>query len=136
MDGHERRVECATYTHARRHPMVLGKIGDWTPPFQLTMPQIGVIVGAVLLETWLWRYWGAHLPAPLAITLFVTVPIILAWVVRHARVEGRSLIRFAGGAVAYMLRPRSGRAGGRSSRPAPPSALHRYRILVQEATPK
>jgi hypothetical protein len=33
-------IICATYTHARRHPMVLGNIGGWTPPWQLKLVDV------------------------------------------------------------------------------------------------
>ena len=44
----DQSIQCATYTHARRHPMVLGSIGGWSPPFQLTMTQLGVLLASVL----------------------------------------------------------------------------------------
>jgi hypothetical protein len=132
MDGLEDRVPCATYTHARRLPMVLGKLGDWTPPFQLTMPQVVVLIVTVLVETQTWRFWAPQLPGVAATVVFITVPILLAWAVRHARVEGRSLARFAAGAITYLARPRSGRAGGRVYRQARPAVLARYRIYVEE----
>lgn len=136
MEGLDGRVACATYTHARRHPMVLGKLGDWTPPFQLTMPQVAVILGTLLVEAQTWRLWGPKLPTAGAITVFIGVPILLAWVVRHARVEGRSLIRFAGGALTYLVRPRLGRVRGRSYRHARPAALARYVTYVEEGPPR
>lgn len=98
------RLACATYTHARRHPMVLGKIGDWTPPFQLTLPQLVVIVVVLGLEYLTWDLWAARLPLIPALILFLGLPVGLAWVVRRARVEGRSLLRTAMGWLAYLVR--------------------------------
>lgn len=132
MEGLDGRVACATYTHARRHPMVLGKLGDWTPPFQLTMPQVAVLLGTALVEAQTWRYWGAKLPTAGEVAVFITVPILLAWVVRHARVEGRSLVRFAAGAITYLVRPRTGWVRGRGYRSARPAVLARYRTYVEE----
>jgi hypothetical protein len=126
------RVACATYTHARRHPMVLGKIGDWTPPFQLTMAQVGVLLGTLLVETQTWRYWGPKLNPTVAILVFIGIPTALAWAVRKARVEGRSLIRAVGGGLAYLARPRQGRAGGRGYRAARPSVWTIHRAYVAD----
>jgi hypothetical protein len=131
-DRGDDRVACATYTHARRHPMVLGKIGDWTPPFQLTMAQVGVLLGMFLVETQTWRFWGPKLNPTVAIALFVGVPSLLAWGVRKARVEGRSLIRAVAGWFAYMARPRQGRAAGRSCRPPRLSVWATYCVYVAD----
>jgi hypothetical protein len=131
-DRSDDRVACATYTHARRHPMVLGKIGDWTPPFQLTMAQVGVLLGTLLVETQTWRYWGPKLNPTVAILVFIAIPAALAWAVRKARVEGRSLARAVAGWFAYLARPRAGRAGGRGYRPARPSVWSIHRVYVAD----
>ena len=62
-------ITCATYTHARRHPMVLGKIGGWRPPFQLTLPQLGVFIVAFLLMVRLWPLWAGFLSPIIAVAL-------------------------------------------------------------------
>jgi hypothetical protein len=116
----EHRIVCATYTHARRHPLVLGQIGGWTPPFQLTLTQIGVLLVALFLEVRTWRWWGAHLPRVLAVVAAVGVPALLAWAVRRARIEGRSVPRAALAWFIFLLTPRRGRVGGRPDRPARP----------------
>jgi conjugation transfer TcpE-like protein len=128
-------VACATYTHARRHPMVLGKIGDWTPPFQLTMAQVGVLLGVLFLEVQTWRYWGGHLHPVLAVAVFIGLPGGLAWAVRRARIEGRSLPRAVAGWMIFLARPRAGRVGGRAYRPARSSALARYSTYVAAGDP-
>lgn len=133
MDDHaDRRMACATYTHARRHPMVLGKIGDWTPPFQLTMAQVGVLLAVLLVEAQTWRYWGPKLEPTVAVLVFVCVPLGLAWAVRKARVEGRSLVRFFAGWLAYLARPRAGRSGGRSYRQRRARTWSIYRAYVAD----
>ena len=127
-----RRIECATYTHARRHPMVIGQIGGWTPPFQLSLPQVVVLVGAYLVEAWTMRWWGGLLPRPLMVIVAVGVPCLLAWAVRSARIEGRSLARAAVGYLAYAAMPRTGHVGGRPYRPARPADLRRSRAYVTD----
>lgn len=126
----DEHIMCATYTHARRHPMVLGSIGGWTPPFQLTVAQIVVLVVSFLVEQQTWRWWGHMLPRLIAAPLVVAVPCLLAWVVRRTRIEGRSLARFALGWLAHAVAPSGGRVRGRSYRPAWPSAPFSHRIYV------
>ncbi len=116
-------ILCATYTHARRHPMVLGNIGGWTPPFQLTLVQVGVLLGSYLFEVQTWRWWGAHLPRIVGIVVAAGIPCLLAWAVRRTRLEGRSLPRLALGWLRYLAAPKGGLVGGRPYRPARPVAL-------------
>jgi hypothetical protein len=123
-------IGCATYTHARRHPMVLGNIGGWTPPFQLTVTQLVVLVVTYGIEMQTWRWWGELLPRRLAMVVALVLPCILAWIVRRTRVEGRSLPRLARGWLALLAAPRRGRVGGRPIRPLRPSAPLRAGIYV------
>jgi hypothetical protein len=122
-------LQCATYTHARRHPMVLGHIGGWTPPFQLTLPQIGVIFGTFWFEGQTWRFWGAYLPRTVGFALVISLPVVLAWVVRRTRIEGRSLPRALLGYASLLWTPKDGQVGGRpnrESRAAHPGLTHVY----------
>jgi hypothetical protein len=117
------QIMCATYTHARRHPMVLGRIGGWTPPFQLSLTQLGVVVAALLVETQTYRWWGQWIPKLLGLVVIVGFPCGLAWAVRSARVEGRGLPRAAVAYLSMLWLPRDGQVGGRpykESRPARP----------------
>jgi hypothetical protein len=117
-DESERQIVCATYTHARRHPMVLGKIGDWTPPFQLTLAQVGVLLAIPWLEVQTWRFWGAYLPRSAGFVVAIAVPCAATWAVRRARVEGRSLARSVFGWFHFAWTPRGGQVGGKAYRPA------------------
>lgn len=112
-DGPREQIVCATYTHARRHPLVLGNIAGWTPPFQLSLPQMGVLVVVFLLEMQTWRLWAPLLPRSVALVVAVGLPCGLAWAVRRARVEGRSLARTGLGWLMLLSTPASGRVGGR-----------------------
>src|SRR5688572_19420529 len=88
-------ITCATYTHARRHPMVLGRIAGWTPPFQLTISQLAVLLVMFLVLVWTWHLWGPLVPGSSGVLVVVGVPSGAAWAARRARVEGRSLPRAA-----------------------------------------
>ncbi|MGA4844783.1 hypothetical protein ACOBQB_00205 [Streptomyces sp. G5(2025)] len=108
-----------TYTGARRHPWVLGKIGDWTLPLgpytpaQLTIAAVGIYI---LIKTFSW--WAPTLgPAPL-IVLGVAV-----WLARASRVGGRSPLWVAYGWMVFALQPAGGRVNGRTVRPSRPQAL-------------
>lgn len=124
------QVVCATYTHARRHPLVLGNIAGWTPPFQLSLPQLAVLVVLFVVEMQTWRLWGPLLPRSVAIIAAIAVPCGLAWMVRRARVEGRTLARAAVGWLMLLSTPRAGRVGGRPYQPAGPTDMRRTRVFV------
>ncbi|MGH9214304.1 MAG: TcpE family conjugal transfer membrane protein [Acidimicrobiales bacterium] len=117
IDEPDAEIVCATYTHARRHPMVMGQIGGWTPPFQLTLTQLAVLVITFIVETQTWRWWGQMLPRLVGIVVALGLPCVLAWVVRRTRLEGRSLVRYAVGWVTLISTPHGGRVGGRAYRP-------------------
>jgi hypothetical protein len=124
------KIICATYTHARRHPLVLGHIAGWTPPFQLSLPQLGVLVVVVLVEMKTWRLWGPLLPRSVAVMVAVGLPCGLAWAVRRARAEGRSLARTVLGWVMLLSTPRAGRVGGRPYQPARAADLRKALVFV------
>lgn len=117
-DEPDATITCATYTHARRHPMVMGQIGGWTPPFQLTLTQLAVLLVTLLIETQTWRWWGHLLPRLVGVVVALGVPCALAWAVRRTRLEGRSLPRVARGWLTLISMPHGGRVGGRAYRPS------------------
>ena len=124
------RITCATYTHARRHPMVIGQIAGWTPPFQLTPTQIVVLLVSVLVESQTWRWWGPHMPRSTAVLVALGVPCLLTWTVRRGRLEGRSVMRTTAGWLLFWTRPRGGRVGGRGYRPARPRLLPTAPVFI------
>lgn len=121
-DDSDDQIVCATYTHARRHPMVLGNIGGWTPPFQLTLVQVAVLMVTYVVEVQTWRYWGHVLPATVNVVVAAGVPCLLAWAVRRTRIEGRSLPRLVLGWLQFAAVPRTGVVSGRPYRPARPAS--------------
>lgn len=133
-DAHE-PIVCATYTHARRHPMVLGQIGGWTPPFQLSITQIAVLLGVLLVEFQTWSFWARFLPGGLALVIAFVLPCLLAWAARRARLEGRSLVRTALGWLTFLSMPRTGRVGGRPYRSARAAPLGRSTVFVRPGSP-
>lgn len=129
-EGPREHIVCATYTHARRHPMVLGNIAGWTPPFQLSLPQLAVLVVVFLLEMQTWNTWAPLLPRTSAMIIAVGLPCALAWAVRRARVEGRSLLRTGLGWLMLLSTPSAGRVGGRPYRLARAARLGRAQVYV------
>jgi hypothetical protein len=105
-------LRCRTHTHARRFPLVIGKVGGYALPTPLTPAQVVVLLGTVALELATRRHW-ARFPGSLDLLVAMVLPLLLTWAVRHATVEGRSPLRFALGLLTYATRPRRGRRGGR-----------------------
>src|SRR3546814_13161797 len=57
-------VACASYTFARRHPKVLGRIGGWAPAGQLHVLEPRTLGTAVRGGVWLWGGWAPRLEPP------------------------------------------------------------------------
>lgn len=112
----ERMVEpalCASYTYARRHPKVLGRIGGWAPPVQLSFVQLATLAisfGALAVS---WDLWASILPPLIRLIVIVVLPSVACWAVRRSRIEGRSLARTAIGVATLACQPRTGTIAGR-----------------------
>lgn len=126
-------VECRSYTHARRHPAVIGKIGGWTLPSPVSPTQLGVLVGSFVFLVQTRRMWG-HLPPVLNLVVLAGLPIGLAWSVRHLRMEGRSPVRMAAGLASLVSSPPGGTRLGRPLRTKRPTSC-RGRVLVDPGPP-
>ncbi len=126
-DGLE-AIPCRSYTYARRHPAVIGKIGGWTLPSPVSPAQLGVLVGSFVLAVQTRRLW-AHLPPVMNLVVIAGLPLALAWAVRHLRMEGRSPVRMAAGLVSLLSAPPGGTRQGRPLRPKRPVGC-RGRVLV------
>lgn len=124
------QIVCATYTHARRHPTVLGQIAGWTPPVALSVPQLVVIVGGYWLEIVTWDWWARFVPGRASVLVAAVLPLLVAWVVRRTRIEGRSLPRAVLGWGTLLLAPRRGQVGGRAHRRPRPADLSRGCVFV------
>ena len=108
-----------SYTRARRHPWVLGKLAEWVLPLGPYTPAQLVVagVGAVaLIKTY---GWWAPVLGPLPPALLV----LAVWAVRSARIGGRVPAAALWGVTAALAQPRAGRIGGRTARDRPSSEL-------------
>lgn len=121
-------IACASYTHARRHPMVLGKIGGWSPPVQLSIAQVAVLVSGYGVLLWSWRLWAVG-PGSFNALFFAVAPWAPTWALRAVRIEGRDPVRTALGLLAYASSSRRGVCLGR---PVPAQRRRRWggRMLV------
>ncbi|MET9879263.1 hypothetical protein ABZZ36_32245 [Actinacidiphila glaucinigra] len=116
------------YTSARRHPWVLGKLGDWTLPFgPYTPAQLMVMTGGamVLIKTFSWWSWLGPLP--------VAGWGLSIWAVRGAKIGGRSPFAAAMGWLTLAALHPAGRIGGRAARDRRPRLL--TGVFVIEAAP-
>jgi hypothetical protein len=121
-DTEDARVACRVYTHARRHPVVVGNIqGLRIPP--MTPAQLGVLVGSLVVLT-LTRAWWAHLGTLGNSFVVMGVPLTLAWLVRSVRMEGRAPWRAGLGWLTLFAASRCGERLGRPERTYRPG---RYR---------
>ncbi|HMG45511.1 MAG TPA: TcpE family conjugal transfer membrane protein [Acidimicrobiales bacterium] len=123
-------IECATYTHARRHPIVVGQIGGWALPVQLTLTQIAVVAVVYLVEVWTWGLWSRFTPRGLDVLLAVALPVVLAWALRRVRIEGRSVPRALLAWLTLAAMPPQGYVVGRRHRPEPAVDLRSARTYV------
>ena len=130
LEEHARGIICATYTHARRHPRVLGRIAEWSMPFQVTFTQLGVFVASLLVVNKTWRYWGPTLPPSVGSILAVGAPVVLAWLARRVKIEGRSPLRAALGWVQLWTTPHAGHIAGRPAKPARGRDMGAARLYV------
>jgi hypothetical protein len=129
-DDEAQPIVCASYTHARRHPMVLGTIADWSLPFQVTITQIAVLLVGLVAVNQTWRFWAPLFPPVVATIAGVGLPVLVAWLARWVRVEGRSPLRAAWGWVQLWSAPPGGVIGGRPARERRVSDLSRHRMVV------
>ena len=113
----EDSVACRSYTHARRYPWVIGKIGGWNLPTQLSLAQLAAMGTGLLLVVQTRGLW-AHLPRMANLLVETAVPGTCGWATRHLRIEGRTPVRALAGLAAYAATPPLGRAQGRPLREA------------------
>lgn len=125
-------ITCRNFTSARRHPNVIGVIGGWALPWPVTPTQLGVLIGTFLVLLKTKAVWGAVLPGFATLTILGGLPLAAAWAVRYFRIEGRSPMRAAAGALAYLVRPRAGVLQGRAYRCPPPRRLDAGPVFVRD----
>jgi hypothetical protein len=105
-----------SYTHALRHPVIVGRVAGWSLPWAMSATQlaaVAVTAVALLMTRPVWAHFGGM--GDLA--LFTAVVVGVGWGVRTWRIEGRSPIRFAASFLSVAISPRS-RVGVRNGVPA------------------
>lgn len=123
-------IDCRVYTHARRHPVVIGNIqGLRIPP--VTPAQLAIGVGSLLLLTATYPIW-AHFGGAVNGFLIVAVPLGLAFAARALRVEGRAPWRAGLGWLMLMVAPRRGLRLGKPERTSLVERHYRRRTWIAE----
>ncbi|MDG4857052.1 hypothetical protein P8605_02565 [Streptomyces sp. T-3] len=106
------------YTSARRHPWVLGKVGDfriWLGPYNPAQIAVAVLGALLLITTVSW--WTALGPFPLVAW------VLAIWALRRPRIAGRSPMAAIGGYLMLLSKPPAGQIGGRPARDKKPTPL-------------
>jgi TcpE family len=127
-------IECRTYTHARKFPLVIGQIGGYYLPVPWTPAQLVVAVGTFIFLLMMRGVW-AHMGVAGNVAVIIVVPLLLAFLVRHLKIEGRSTARGLAGFARYLSRSRTGKLHGRPvGRPAA-HRRHATGIFVTQTAP-
>ncbi|RLU82061.1 hypothetical protein CTZ27_31425 [Streptomyces griseocarneus] len=116
MSASEEELIGHSYTRARRHPLVIGKLpgAGRLPGGPYTITQVMTMViafGLLVMTRDLWARFGG-----LNFVLMVVVPWGLAWVLRYARLDGRDPARAVRSLFIYSSTPAQGRLAGRPQR--------------------
>lgn len=124
------RLDCRVYTHARRHPIIIGNIqGLRIPP--VTPAQLLVGVGSLVLLVVTQPLW-AHFGGVMNGLVMIATPLGLAFAARALRVEGRAPWRAALGWFALVSAPRQGKRLGKVERSRSFSRSYTQRVWIAE----
>jgi len=109
-----------SYTRARKHPLVIGKLpgAGRLPGGPYTITQVMTMVisfGLLVMTRELWAHFGA-----MNFILMALIPWGLAWVLRYARLDGRDPARAVRSLLIYSSTPAQGRLAGKPQRVARP----------------
>jgi TcpE family len=126
-------IECRTYTHARRFPLMIGQIGGYHLPVPWTLAQLSIAFSTFMLLLLSRRFW-AHLGPVGNIAVVISVPLLLSWLVRHLKIEGRTTVRALAGFGRYLARSRTGKLHGRPVRPSRTRRHNAARVFVTQTT--
>ena len=113
-------IHFQSYTHALRHPIIIGRVAGWRLPWALSVTQLGAI-GATAVALLATRPVWTHLGGVGNLVLFSLFVGGAGWAARHWRIEGRSPIVAAVGILSVALLParRVTRNGRRVRSPRP-----------------
>lgn len=106
-------VTCHSFTHARRYPLVIGKIGGFPLPSPLSPAQVAALLGCFFFLLLTRGWWGILTPGIVDAVVLIAAPGWFAWAVRHLRMEGRSPLKMLGGICALVFAPPLGVVRGR-----------------------
>jgi hypothetical protein len=123
-----------SYTRARKHPLVIGKLpgAGRLPGGPYTITQIVtmvVVFAALTLTQSLWAHFGVG-----NVLIMIAFPWGLAWVLRYARIDGRDPARALRSLLVYTSTPADGRLAGRPQH-TPRPRLVRGHCTVRILTP-
>jgi hypothetical protein len=102
-----------TYTKGRRQPYLIRKWpgSNWALPLgPYTITQLLVFVGSVYLLLSYREVWARF--GPFNLVIGVGLPLVLTYVTRHTRIEGRDPLRAGIALASLLLQPRAGYLGG------------------------
>ncbi|WDN56223.1 hypothetical protein [Streptomyces clavuligerus] len=121
MSASEEELIGHSYTRARKHPLVIGKLpgAGRLPGGPYTITQVMTMVISFGLLVMTKDLWAAHFGA-LNFLLMVLIPWGLAWVLRYARLDGRDPARAVRSLLIYSSTPAQGRLAGKPQRVARP----------------
>lgn len=126
-----------TYTKGRRQPYLIRKWpgSNWALPLgPYTITQLLVFVGSVyLLISYkeLWAHFG-----PFNLVIGVGLPLLLTYLTRHSRIEGRDPLRAGVALAGLLLQPRAGYLGGDPFRAPGPTTQRGGWFPVAELPPE
>ncbi|WP_327740611.1 conjugal transfer protein (plasmid) [Streptomyces nojiriensis] len=120
MSASEEELIGHSYTRARKHPLVIGKLpgAGRLPGGPYTITQVMTMVcsfGLLVMTRDLWAHFGA-----MNFLLMALIPWGLAWVLRYARLDGRDPARAMRSLFIYSSTPAQGRLAGKPQRVARP----------------
>jgi len=93
-----------SYTHALRHPVIIGRIAGWRLPWPLSVTQLGAVATTAVVLLAARPVW-AHLGGVGNLAVFCLVVGSAGWAARRWRIEGRSPIAAAVGILSVALLP-------------------------------
>ncbi|MFI8007797.1 hypothetical protein [Streptomyces sp. NPDC086010] len=120
MSASEEELIGHSYTRARKHPLVIGKLpgAGRLPGGPYTITQVMTMVisfGLLVMTRSLWAHFGA-----MNFILMALIPWGLAWVLRYARLDDRDPARAVRSLLIYSSTPAQGRLAGKPQRVARP----------------